>query len=409
MSASAQIITSPHAIAPITLKEGAFLAAIVDDTTREIARSVARQLGWQSPEVCAGGAEAALSHIIAGAPPSFLLVDVSESAEPIADLEAIGELCDAGTIVIALGLTNDIALYRRFIDIGVADYLVKPISGQTLSEAIRKATRPEAPAQESLPSTRTIAMIGARGGVGVTTLAVSTAWTLSQQLRVVAVDLDLHFGNLALSLDLEPGRGFLDILSNPGRIDSLLVGAAMSPVSERLRVLASEESLDESPDFARESLGALLTDLRGAADCVVVDTPRALTPLSREMLAVADVVGVVTDQSLAAMRDTQRLLALIRRMRADATVLVIANRVGGVAGEIDRGDFERGIGAKIDFSIPFDAKAAAATAERARPFIEVAKAPKVVTELRLLALQLAGAGAGEAERKAPLMRRLLGK
>jgi pilus assembly protein CpaE len=408
MNLAANITPKPDRLVTTNAKEGVLLAAIVDDTTREIARLVARQLGWLNSEICQGGPDVVLSYIIAHAPPSFLLVDVSECADPISELEAVGELCDAGTTVIALGLINDISLYRRFIEIGVADYLVKPISGENLAEAICKATMPETPRAEASGVARTIAMIGSRGGVGVTTLAVSIAWTLSQQLRVVALDLDLHFGNLALSLDLDAKRGFLNLLSHPDRIDSLLVDAAANPFSDRLRILASEESLEATPDLGGQSLSTLLTDLRTGSEFIVVDTPRALTTLSREILEEADVVGIVTDRSLAGMRDTRRLLTLIRSARADAQVLVVANKVGGVAGEIDRGDFERGVGAKIDFSIPFDAKAAQATAERARPFVEVAKAPKVLTELRLLAVQLAGVG-GHAEPKKPLVRRLMGQ
>jgi pilus assembly protein CpaE len=227
-----------------------------------------------------------------------------------------------------------------------------------------------------------------------------------KRMNVVLLDLDLHFGSMALSLDLEPGRGFREILANPERIDNVLLRSAMSNVSDRLRVLASEEPLDDAIDAEPDGLEALIANLSGNSDCVIVDLPRSLDTLSRHVLARADVVGIVTEQSLPAMRDTQRLLALFKSIRAGAKTIVIANRVGGVSGEVGRVDFERGIGAEIDFSVPFDAKTANAAAERAKPFVEVARDAKTAAALRELAVELSGAG---RPAKTSLLKRMLGK
>ncbi len=387
---------------------GQFVATIVDEVTRETVKSVALQLGWQNLNVRDGGAEAALSYIKSTTAPSFLLVDISDCAEPMAVMDAIADLCGDDTKVVAIGLVNDVGLYRRLMEIGVSDYLVKPVSGQTLSDAILSATRSEQNAPAGAKSARLIAMIGARGGVGTTTLAVSSAWTMAQerQLRVVLIDLDLHFGSLALSLDMEPGRGLREILTSPERIDSLLIGSAMTNVSEKLRVLGAEEPLEDSLDVGHDGLSALLTDLSATADCVVIDVPRSLNELSRHVLAVADVIGIVTDRSLAGMRDTHRLLTLIKTMRNDVKTMVIANRVGGVAGEVGHVDFERGIGVKIAFSVPYDSKAAVAAAEKAKAFADVARNAKTVSELRSLAVGLAGT---KEPPKASLFQRLIGK
>ena len=193
-----------------------------------------------------------------------------------------------------------------------------------------------------------------------------------------------------MSLDIEPGRGLREILSNPDRIDSLLIRSAMSGASERLRILAAEEPLEDSIELGHGGLDALIADLAGSADCIVVDMPRTLSGLSRHVLVTADIVGIVAEPSLPAMRDTQRLLGLIRGMRADANIAVIVNRVGGVAGEVSLADFERGIGVKIDFAIPHDAKAAATAVERAKPLVSVTRDAKLGAELRTLAALLAG-------------------
>lgn len=386
-----------------------FVATVCDDAIREVINTVAAELGYPSVQFVDGGAEALLSSIRNSANiPALMVVDISDTTDPLATMEAIVERTVGKTRMVAVGMVNDVGLYRRLLEMGVADYLVKPVYGPTLANALQSAARATEREQPQAKSGRSVALIGARGGVGATTLAVSAAWTMAQEKRmnVVLLDLDLHFGSMALSLDLEPGRGFREILANPERIDNVLLRSAMSNVSDRLRVLASEEPLDDAIDADPDGLEALIANLSGNSDCVIVDLPRSLDALSRHVLARADVVGIVTEQSLPAMRDTQRLLALFKVIRAGAKTLVIANRVGGVSGEIGRVDFERGIGAKIDFSVPFDAKTANAAAERAKPFIEVARDAKTAVALRELAVELSGAG---RPAKASLLKRMLGK
>jgi len=387
---------------------GPFLATLTDDVTRETVKAVVAQLGWQDAKCKDGGTDAALAAIKAGAPPVFLVVDVSDTPDPLDAMDTLIGLCGRATQIIAIGLTNDVGLYRRLVDLGVADYLVKPVQSQTLLDAIQAASRNDRADPAPARAARVIAMIGARGGVGTTMLAVSTAWTLSKEqlLRVVLLDLDLHFGSLALSLDLEPSRGLREILGDPERVDSLLIKSAMSSAGDRLRVLAAEEPLEEPLPNNPAGIDALLNDLAGSTDYVVVDVPRSLSGFSRHVLGIADMVAIVSEQNLPAMRDTQRLLSLIKGMRSDAKTIVIANRVGGTAGEVGRPDFERGIGAKVDFSIPIDTKGAIAAAERAKALVDVAGDTKTLAELKKMAAGLAGI---DQAPKASLLKRMFGK
>jgi pilus assembly protein CpaE len=387
-----------------------FAATVCDDASRDVVNAVAAELGYPGVQFIDGGADALLASLKAAkSAPAVMVADISDAPDPLAAMEGIVEHGAGKTKIVALGMVNDVGLYRRLIEMGVADYLVKPVSGPMLASALQSAVRVTDREQPlTAKSGRLVALIGARGGAGATTLAVSTAWSLAHEKRmnVVLVDLDLHFGSMALSLDLEPGRGFREILTNPDRIDSVLIRSAMNHVNDRLRVLASEEPLDDTIVVGPQGLEALIGNLSGGSDCVIVDLPRSLDELSRHVLARADVVGIVTEQSLPAMRDTQRLLSLFKTVRAGAKTIVIANRVGGVSGEIGRVDFERGIGAKIDFAIPFDTKTAIAAAERAKAFAEVAREAKMATALRELANELSGAA---RPAKASFLKRMLGK
>jgi pilus assembly protein CpaE len=388
---------TPAAPVPTQAPAAPLLALVQDEPTRDCVRQAVLQLGWPADAVRPGGVAEASALLAGSPPPDLLLVDVSAAADAAAAMDALAEVCAPQTRVVAIGAVNDVALYRRLIHMGVSDYLVKPTTPELVADAVQRAVQvgPAAPAPGAAKTARVVALIGARGGVGTTTVATSTSWALAQEQRqrTVLVDLDLQFGSVALSLDIEPGRGLREILSSPERIDSLLIGSASRQQGERLRVLGAEEPLEADIELGGEGLLALLDCLREGADVIVIDTPRRLDGLSRAALAHADIVGVVTDLTLPGLRDTQRLLKALGGLRSEGEVLVVANRAGGVAGEVPQSEFERGIGVKLDVIAPFDPKAAAAAAEQGKPLLAAAPSGLAAPELRRLAGRISGEAA----------------
>lgn len=390
-----------------------FLAAVSDEVTRETVRQAAAQFGWPAARVRDGGVAQAREILAEGASPSLLLVDVGDSPDPLAELDALAEVCEPHTKVLALGRTNDIGLYRALMRLGLSEYLVKPVSAEALVDALRRAQQSEAAQPEAARAARVIAFVGARGGVGTTALAVSAAWSLAREheRRTVLLDLDMQFGAAALSLDLDPERGLREILSNPERIDSLLISSAMTHAGDRLHILSAEEPLEDDIDVAPGGLQALLGAMDDGCDLIVVDVPRRADRLTRDVLARADLVVVVTDLTLPAMRDAQRLLAFLKGSRSKGEVLLVANRLGGAAGELPPAEFAKGAGASLAFTLPADAKIAEAAAEQAKPLVEIAGKSPLGTELRALAARLAGAETAPAESAEPgaWFKRILGR
>jgi pilus assembly protein CpaE len=369
------------------------MALVADEVTREAVSRAAAQLGWSDIVVKAGGVAKATRAIDGAKAPAVLLVDIAEDEQADGALGELVKKCGPATRVLAIGTMNDVTLFRRLAARGVADYLVKPVSSELLCDALRRAVQSESEGSDAKDHARTHAVIGARGGVGASTVALSVAWLLSQEhkLQTALVDLDLHFGNLALSLDLEPGRGLRQALEHPERTDNLLLASAMVKGDEKLPILAAEESLEDMLTFEPEGATALLAALEQDYGNLVVDLPRALDAAARQVLAVADTTIIVTDLSLAALRDAFRLTGLIKSLGNNNTPMIVANQVGALhRGEIGKSEFERGFGSPVDFLVPFDAKAARAMAVSGKPLPAAEPSSKAAVELRNIAARISG-------------------
>jgi pilus assembly protein CpaE len=229
-----------------------------------------------------------------------------------------------------------------------------------------------------------IAVIGTRGGVGASTIATSLAWLVSdKEKRTTALlDLDVHFGTGALTLDLEPGRGLTDAIENPSRIDGLFIERAMVKASEKLAVLSAEAPINTPLMTDGTAFLQLQEEMRAAFEATVVDLPRSMLILYPHLIRDTQSMVVVTELTLAAARDTIRLLSWLKANAPQTQVTVVANRVHAAGQlEISRKDFEGSIERKIDFLIPFDQKLAAQAAKLGKPLAEAGKNSRTIAPI----------------------------
>ncbi len=371
------------------------LAFVCDDPTMDVVSRVVPG-GRRGVEVCEGGVEAACRSLNAEQAPDLLLVDISESPAPMADLAKVREILPNDTTVIAIGNQNDVSLYRALVSAGVSEYLIKPLTSTDLRRALLTASN-DAPAvqQDVGPRGRVMAVIGTRGGVGASTIAVNQAWLLANEhkQRTALVDLDMHFGTAALMLELEPGHGLRDVLSNPDRIDSLFVASALVHDGDNLYVLSSEEPVDDTVPIRGEGITYLLNELQQAFEMVVVDLPRYLMVEDTTALSVASAVVIVTDFTLPGLRDTVRIRNAVRKISPDIHIQIVVNRLGvNKRNELSQADFERNLEGSVDLVIPEDPKAAA-IANGAKPLALTAKSSRTGAGLR----QITGVAAGLEE------------
>jgi pilus assembly protein CpaE len=380
-----------------------FAAYICDEAALDVLRPVVIELGW-APEKCnKGGLRNAIQSLSVSASPNILLVDLSESGDPLNDINALAEVCEPGTVVVAIGQVNDVRLYRDLLASGIHDYLLKPLSAAALRDALNGAqavfAAPKSSDGDVVKSHVSTAVVGTRGGVGASTLATSLSWLFATQhnLPTALLDLDIHFGTGALSLDLEPGRGLTDAIDNPSRIDGLFIERAMIRAHDNLAILSAEAPINSPLMTDGAAFLQLEEEFRHAFEITMIDMPRNMLINFPHLLSDVNVVVLATEMTLASARDSIRILSWLKTNAAHAVPLVVANKVQPGTQEISKADFEASIERKIDFSIPYDAKAASNAAKLGQTFAEANASAKSTAQIKALAERIMGSSEQEGE------------
>jgi pilus assembly protein CpaE len=392
-----------------------FTAFVCDDASAELLKPIATENGWDNGRINKGGLRNAVQALSVSASPSILFVDLSECGDPLNDIGALAEVCEPGTVVIAAGHVNDVRLYRDLVNSGIQDYLLKPLNPEQLREAFNQAQLVLAGPRAAEPVVdrphMMTAFVGVRGGTGASSLAASVAWQLSEKKgrSTAFLDLDVHFGTGALALDLEPGRGLTDAIENPGRIDGLFIERAMVKANEKLAVLSAEAPMNTPMMSDGTAFFQLQEEMKQAFECTIIDLPRTMVIQHPHLLYDVSTVVVVTEFTLAATRDTIRILSWLKSNAPQAGVIVVANRVPPTGQtEITRKDFETSIERAVDIVVPYDAKLAVQAAKLGKPLIDVAKSTKLGQAIGELAARLVATEGKEAE-AAAASKSLLGK
>lgn len=371
-----------------------FMAFIQDEETAATVRNWAERQGFPQDTVQNGGPDLFATFLEADAPPKLVLIDFDGQEQPIQIAARIVSLCGPAARLIAIGSANDVTLYRSMVAAGLSDYLVKPLTPEILTQTMVMAARGgPGTAPGAAKEAKNIVVIGVRGGVGTSTVAVNTSWAIAHQLKkkCALLDLDLQFGSSALALDLEPGHGLRDVVSSPQRVDSLMIAGAMVSESDHLAVLSAEESIEEIVHVDTNAISALLKELKPTYQAVIIDLPRHMLPTQKRVLATAHEIVLVTEMSLVGIRDTLRIRMTLKGLGSSARITQVAGRVGpNHPAAVDEATFAKGAQAKIDFVLPDDTKNVVAASNAGKTLGAMAPSSPLAKTIHALAVHLMG-------------------
>jgi len=363
------------------------------DVAQNIERaSVDRRMAKAQTKVQMGGVPAAIEAFRSAPTPNLILIEsMANRLTLVEQLEILAGSCDPGTKVIVIGHENDIALYRDLIARGVSDYLTAPLDLLTIIRQISQLYAPGA----TQTIGRVISVIGAKGGVGASTICHNLAWSISQKIgeQCVIVDLDLPFGTLGLDFNQDPLQGVADAILAPERIDANFIDRLMWKCGERLHILAAPVALERVYDLPEYAFDAIIDILRTSVPAVLLDLPHQWSGWTKRVLLNSDEIVIVATPDLANLRNAKMLLDLLKgARRGDRPPNIVLNNTG-LPREIRPPEhFIKQIEAENFVAIPFEPKLFGTAANNGQMIEEADRNSKIVTQLDELAQTLMGKG-----------------
>jgi len=340
-----------------------------------------------------GGAVAAVEAYRNAPTPNVIVLEATANRELLIEqLDELSQYCDAGTKVVILGRVNDIVLYRQLMARGVSEYLVAPFSTVDFVQAISHLFRTPG----AKPLGRVISVIGAKGGVGSSTIAHNLSWALATGLEMATIvaDFDLGFGTAGLDYNQDPPQGVAEAVFAPERVDATLIDRLLSKCGDHLHLLAAPATLDRLYDFSETSFDSVVDTMRASAPWVVLDVPHAWNAWTRRLLVGSDEVVIVAGPDLANLRNAKNIIDNIRGSRPnDYPPRLIVNGVGmPKRPEISVADFAKTVEMEPFAVIPHDAKLFGAAANNGQMIAEIEAKGKIAEIFGDLANEVAGRG-----------------
>ena len=363
-----------------------------DGETAEVLQVAAedRRLSKTHVSIHMGGVNAAVAHYQENPTPNLIVIESTlEREQMLAELDHLSEFCDAGTRVVLIGHVNDVILYRELLKRGVSEYLVAPITPLQLMESLSNLyNNPDAE-----PVGSVIAFIGAKGGVGSSTVCHNVGWSLSEQLKtnVIVADLDLAFGTTGLDFNQDPIQGIADALQTPERLDEMLLDRLLTKCTERLSIFAAPVVLDRDFDISADACDVVIDVVRQHVPFVTIDLPHTWTPWVKRVLLQADEIVITAAPDLANLRNTKNLMDLVKASRSnDVPPRLVINMAGmPKRPEISIKDFASALGVEPMAVIEFDCENFGQAANNGQMVEEFSAKAKAAPLFRDLALTLA--------------------
>ena len=326
---------------------------VSDENSAGLIRQSFNDLGLSNVEFTIGDVRTATAAMSSLTSPRLLVVDVSDVDDPVARIGELAQVCEPGTGVIVIGRDNDIRLYRQLKYAGVAEYLYKPLVRNVFTHACEVILTGVERRTDSRTG-RLVFVLGVRGGVGATTIAVSTAWRLAEAHKrwVMLMDLDLANGDAALQLDTSPSGALAEAFERPERVDELFLERGVIHVAPRFDLLASLEPLDSLVAVEEAALLSLIEILLRRYRFVFIDVPALLGPKLKKALHLPSLCVLVSNGSLVGARDVSRWQKEIGPNTPERSTIHILNQNSSV-GSLPLAEFSRAVGKDPDIIIPY--------------------------------------------------------
>jgi len=368
-----------------------------------------RRLGKAHLTVQMGGMATAIEAYRTVPTPNVIILETEARSDILAGLDQLATVCDPGTRVVVIGTDSDVTPYRELVRRGVSDYVIGPVNALEVVRSICGLFS----ASEAIAVGRIIAIVGAKGGVGASTVAHNVAWAIARDLALdsVVTDLDLAFGTAGLDYNQDPLQGIANAVFSGDRPDSALMERLLSKCTDHLSLLAAPATLERVYDFGEQAFDAIFDTLRMTTSCIVLDIPHQWSGWTKRALVGADDILIVAEPDLANLRNAKNMLNMLKGSRPnDRTPLYCLNQVGmPKRPEITTREFAKAIESQPIAAIPFDSRMFGTAANNGQMIAEISANHRTAEMFSQIARRLTGHSEIKKPRRSflsPIIKRL---
>jgi len=327
-------------------------------------------------------------------PADLLILELG--TDPGRDFESVQSLLNLGTVreVFLTSGNSDPSVLVQSMRVGAKEFFLRPINGEEVKQALLrfKARRSMPPGEKVAKTGRIVDVVGAKGGVGTTTIAVNLAASLARtegSSSVALLDMNLLFGEVPLLLDIKSAHHWGEIARNIDRLDATFLMSILSTHSSGLYVLPSPSYLNGSDVANPETIQRLLSQMRSMFDFIIIDGGQHLDDASLRIFELSDVILLISVLTLPCLANVYRLLKSFYGLgHSQEKTAVVINRYLKNP-DVSLEDAEESINKRILKRIPNDYRTTISAINQGKTLLQVAPNSPVARSIRELAKSLA--------------------
>jgi pilus assembly protein CpaE len=339
---------------PAVIKRPKFLGFLADEESAAVLNTALEPIFPQGGNTHVVNFRTTLAILNRMITPEVLLVDLTGEDQPINAMMDLSEVVEPGTTVLVIGTRRELGFYRSVVNgMGVAEYLAKPLTKESVAKHFLPFLRGDVEQVKPKRNGRLIAVTGARGGTGTSTVAANLAWYIGHDLHrhALLLDSDLHTGTAAMCLDIDRGKGLMTALENPQRVDTMLIERIAQPVTDRVHLISGLEPLGRDIEYDSASGASLVQLLRHRYKFIIADAGAKMRPFARDLMQMAHQRVMVLDPTILSIRNLERINLLPSHNSQAPRPILVLNQAGRPGG-LNREYMERTLGMKFDAVIP---------------------------------------------------------
>ncbi len=338
----------------------------------------------------------------------LVAIDLDGDGQALATLRQVRERFPHLPLL-AVSSNGSTEAIRAAVTAGASDFLLAPLTAPAFHKALVMLSQSVAkPAHAPAVSGEVVTVCGARGGLGITTLAVNLAVQLRNltESEVALVDLDLQRGDVTAFLNLTPLNSLATLASARGDMDEMALRNTLIRHTSGVFVMSAPLAMEDAEAVGHDDVAATLGVMRTLFRYIVIDTPRLITGPVLAAFEHSDRILIGTDLSVPGLRAARRMLDLLERLHLSAQHIEVFV-THAVPGPVALAEVSRSLGRDPVAVIPRDDTAANTAMNEGIPLN--GRPSRLGEAITGLAMKIAAVDADPTKRPKPLLQRLLGR